>query len=95
LDRVRLLRATLPQLLFFAFLVTPILWQKEQLKHAIWLGDFNPLNHMIEIVRMPLLDGTMPLTSFVVVLACTAGFVGLAALTHHANREMIVFRWIA
>jgi ABC-type polysaccharide/polyol phosphate export permease len=42
-------------LLQIAFFFTPIMWTKELLKERAWVAEFNPLHHLIEIVRGPIL----------------------------------------
>ena len=44
-----------------AFFLTPVLWKREMLGAHHWAADVNPLYHLIEVVRAPLL-GTMPAT---------------------------------
>lgn len=48
--------ASLVQLLFF---VTPVMWKPELLGDRRYLIDLNPLHHLLEVVRAPLL-GTVP-----------------------------------
>jgi ABC-type polysaccharide/polyol phosphate export permease len=95
LDRYRILKALLPQVLFFAFLATPVLWPKEQLGGLSWLAEWNPLYHGLEVVRVPLLEGTTPWISMLVVLLVTAALALACTAAHRLNREMIVFRWVA
>ncbi|GAA6140497.1 ABC transporter permease [Hydrogenophaga sp. 5NK40-0174] len=38
-----------------AFFFTPIMWMPELLKERAWIAHYNPLYHMIEVVRAPLL----------------------------------------
>ena len=41
------------QIMFFA---TPIMWRPETLLRTFhWIAEFNPLAHLIDIVRLPLL----------------------------------------
>jgi lipopolysaccharide transport system permease protein len=42
-----------------AFFFTPIMWTPDLLKDRAWIADFNPLYHLIELVRAPLL-GQIP-----------------------------------
>jgi len=42
-------------LLQVAFFITPIFWKPEMLGERIWIAKINPLFHMIEVVRQPLL----------------------------------------
>jgi ABC-type polysaccharide/polyol phosphate export permease len=44
-----------------AFFITPIMWKREMLGEHAWAADANPLYHLIEVVRAPLL-GQMPAT---------------------------------
>lgn len=41
--------------LHVAFFLTPIMWSPSVLKERGWIADYNPLYHLIEIVRAPLL----------------------------------------
>ncbi|GGE24512.1 sugar ABC transporter permease [Aureimonas endophytica] len=50
------LMANLIQTLFF---VTPVLWQVEHLKERRIIAEWNPFYHLIEIVRAPLLGGSI------------------------------------
>jgi len=94
-DRFRFLRALLPQLLFLAFLITPVIWQKEQLGDSHWVADLNPLSHLLEIVRAPLLESSFPWGSQAVVIAVTAVMAVFGIAVHRVNREMILYRWVA
>lgn len=44
------------QILFFA---TPIMWRPDVLRNFQWIAQYNPVAHLLDIVRLPLL-GTMP-----------------------------------
>ena len=58
------------------FFVTPVLWHVDRLGQRSWIATANPIYHLIEIVRAPLLGSSVaPLTWLVV-----AGF-SLANLT--------------
>lgn len=48
--------ANVMQVLFF---VTPIMWRPESLVGVRWVAEFNPLAHLVDIVRLPLL-GIVP-----------------------------------
>jgi homopolymeric O-antigen transport system permease protein len=65
----------IPQLINSAvqivFFVTPIMWKPELLHNRTFIADFNPLYHMLEIVRAPLL-GNLPLAkTYIAVLLIT------------------------
>ena len=38
-----------------AFFLTPVMWSPSVLKDRAWVAEYNPLYHLIEIVRAPLL----------------------------------------
>lgn len=53
---------SLVQLLFF---VSPVMWKAELIVgDRRWLVEINPVHHMIEVVRMPLLGEIPPLSSW-------------------------------
>ena len=95
LDKYRILKAMLPQVLFLAFLITPVVWQRQQLAKSTWLVDSNPLYHGLEVVRAPLLTGAMPWNSFAVVLFLALALCAACGPAHRLNRELVIFRWIA
>jgi ABC-type polysaccharide/polyol phosphate export permease len=57
---------SLMQLLFF---VTPIMWQRKSLGTNEWIADINPLYHLLELLRAPLLGIAPTQLNFVVGLA--------------------------
>jgi ABC-type polysaccharide/polyol phosphate export permease len=44
------------QIMFF---VTPIMWRPDVLRNYRWIAEYNPVAHLLDIVRLPLL-GTAP-----------------------------------
>ncbi|NGP19277.1 ABC transporter permease [Devosia aurantiaca] len=94
-DRFRLLRGFLPQLLFAIYLMTPILWDPSRLDSHIWIVNFNPLYHVIEAARSPLLHGGWPLVSYFVVVALAALGLALSAMLYPKNRDLVIYRWVA
>ena len=44
--------ANLTQVIFF---LTPVMWSPEILKDRVWVVNFNPFHHLIEIVRAPMI----------------------------------------
>jgi ABC-2 type transport system permease protein/lipopolysaccharide transport system permease protein len=76
--------ASIVQVMFF---MTPILWKAEMLPERALLLDGNPLYHLLEIVRAPLL-GSLPSADswlFVTALALSGWAVALLGYT--------VYRW--
>lgn len=50
-----------------AFFMTPILWVPDHFETPPWFVNWNPIFHLIEIVRAPLLGEPISVTSWVVV----------------------------
>ncbi|MBP2834502.1 MULTISPECIES: ABC transporter permease [Dickeya] len=47
------------------FFITPVMWQTSALKERVWVANYNPFYHMIEIVRAPILGGAISITSWI------------------------------
>jgi lipopolysaccharide transport system permease protein len=77
--------ATTIQIAVFA---TPIMWPVSSLGDAHFIADVNPLYHLIEIVRGPLLGVAPPLMSWVVTIGvCAIGYLlAISLLTRGARR---------
>ena len=48
-----------------AFFFTPVMWSPEILKDRAWVADYNPLYHLLEIVRAPVVGRPILLESWV------------------------------
>lgn len=78
------LMGNVAQMMFF---VTPILWRERDLGDRAFIAHLNPIYHLIEIIRAPLLGSAASLASWGAALAFTA--VNLAvAVVFYAR-----FRW--
>ncbi|MDR3213585.1 MAG: ABC transporter permease [Azoarcus sp.] len=53
--RYRDVQPIIGNLLQVAFFFTPIMWTVDLLKERAWIAEFNPLYHLIEIVRGPII----------------------------------------
>jgi lipopolysaccharide transport system permease protein len=71
-----------------AFFVTPILWHRDVLGDRVWLTQWNPIFHLIEVVRAPLIGHPLPGASYAYVAVMTvAGFLfATAMLTRYRSR---------
>jgi len=49
------------------FFLSPILWSTSQLPNRMAIVEFNPIYHLVEIVRAPLLNETVSLQTWIVV----------------------------
>ena len=54
--------ANLTQVIFF---LTPVMWSPEILKDRVWVVNFNPFHHLIEIVRAPMIGAPIYWQSWV------------------------------
>jgi len=80
------------QILFY---LTPIIYKPEILikRHLDWAVKFNPLAVLLDLVRQPLLGGTMPSSSTVgaSVLIVTMMVAVAAALIYWCERRLVFF----
>jgi len=58
--RFRDIQQLVQSLMTMVFFVTPIIWRLDQLRDRAYLATLNPLTHLIEIVRAPLLGHPIP-----------------------------------
>lgn len=72
---IPLIIAAVVQVMFF---LTPVLWRPQALGRYVWAADLNPLNHMLEIVRAPLVDASARASSWLVVIGMAV--VGFAVV---------------
>ena len=55
-----------------SFFLTPVLWKAGSLGRLEWVAEANPFYHFLEVVRAPLMGGSVPITSWLFVLGVTA-----------------------
>lgn len=94
-DRVRILRGLLPQILFATYLLTPILWSPDRLMSHRWVVEFNPIFHLIELARAPIIDGVFPTTSIFISLGLIVLGIIMSYLLFPINRCLVVYRWMS
>jgi lipopolysaccharide transport system permease protein len=79
------------QILYF---FTPIMWQKKILPaNYQYLADYNPLHHLFEIVRSPLLGQTASLVAWLWSLGVLVIVMALAVTLHTRYRKRIAY-WL-
>jgi len=75
------------------FFLTPVLWKPEFLGRHAWAAHWNPLHHLLEIVRAPLIAGEVPAFSWLVVVAMA--LVGFAVvLPFFARYRARIAYWV-
>ena len=84
---VPLIVATLVQVTIFA---TPIMWPVETLGDRRFIADVNPMYHLIELVRAPLLGTTpAPLSWMVAAGMAVAGWILALAMFNRVRRSIV------
>jgi ABC-type polysaccharide/polyol phosphate export permease len=66
--RFRDIPPTVNSLIQIAFFFTPVMWSPEHIGDRAWIAEFNPLYHLIEVVRAPVLGRAVSLESWLWVL---------------------------
>jgi ABC-type polysaccharide/polyol phosphate export permease len=75
------------------FFVTPILWKPGVLGDRGWVADWNPVYHFIELVRAPILTGSVPTASWIFVLATSVVGFSIALPLFARTRGRIAY-WV-
>jgi ABC-type polysaccharide/polyol phosphate export permease len=83
--------ATMVQLLFF---LTPVMWNPGQLSPKnMWVLQFNPLYHLIQLVREPLLGHLPRVRDWIVGLGLVVFLMALAVISQALTRKKL-FLWL-
>jgi ABC-type polysaccharide/polyol phosphate export permease len=91
--RFRDIPQVIASLVQVAFFLTPVMWKPTMLGKYEWTVMWNPLFHFLEIVRAPLLGGTISLAAWgAVILMTLSGYV-LMLLFFARFRSRIAY-WI-
>ena len=80
-------------LIQFALFVTPIIWMPSQVRPFSPFLQFNPLYHLINIVRGPVYGGVFPADSYFIVSLMTVFGLGFTTFLFIRVRKHIIF-WI-
>ena len=84
------LTTTVMQIMFF---LTPIIWRVEDVGRAKDWVKYNPFVYYLDIIRVPVLTGTYPVESWMIVgILTTVGFT-LAISSFAWSRQKIIF-WL-
>jgi homopolymeric O-antigen transport system permease protein len=77
--------ANLVQLAFF---LSPIMWVPSILGERQWIAQYNPVFHLLELFRAPLLDARIPVASLMICLliALVGSLLCLAMLARYRHR---------
>jgi lipopolysaccharide transport system permease protein len=91
--RYRDIPVMIQNILNILFWFTPLMYFPEQLGNKRFIVDYNPLSHMVALVREPLLGGTPSLNDWLIVLAL-AVFGWLGAFLFFARFRARVVYWL-
>ncbi len=75
------------------FFVTPVMWRTEDLKERAWIADINPFYYLIEIIRAPVLGGTITLLTWVSCFIILVVGFGLAQYLMSRYRDRVAY-WL-
>jgi ABC-2 type transport system permease protein len=77
--------ASIMQIVFF---LTPIFWLPSAVSNRAWFVHLNPFYYLVEVVRMPLLGTTPPLSMWLVVIGinCACAVVAIAFFSGYRQR---------
>jgi lipopolysaccharide transport system permease protein len=92
-SRYRDLQPVIQNALLVFFLVTPIFWSSSLLGDRQFIADFNPFNHLIVVVREPMLGNVPSALSYIVVTVGTIIGFSVAAYFYRRFRGRIVY-WL-
>ncbi|MDH4188831.1 MAG: ABC transporter permease [Betaproteobacteria bacterium] len=80
-------------LMQIAFFITPIIFRPEVLGNRAWIAAWNPLYHLIEVVRAPIVEGRLPLGSWAGLAAFTLGGALVTLLLFARTRARVPY-WL-
>lgn len=75
------------------FMLTPIFWDRANLHHHQWFALINPLYHLIEVVRMPLLGKTADPMSWAVATGVAAALLIAGGALYAWKRRQLSY-WL-
>lgn len=89
-DITQIVQSLIQVLYFF----TPVMWQVKVLPEEYkWVAEYNPLHHVFEVVRAPLLGQTASLESWIWVLSLLVIFAVIASVMHNRYRKRVAY-WL-
>lgn len=91
--RFRDIPPTVTSAIQVVFFLTPVMWRPDMLKDQRWVADINPLFHLVEIVRAPLIGYGFPYASWIAVIGMTIGGSVLAVWLFSRYRTRIAY-WV-
>ena len=91
--RFRDIQQLIMSILTVAFLITPVFWDKSALIGRRWIVDYNPLSHLLEVMRAPLINQVPSAFSYAFLgISLVVGFT-LTAYFYKRFMHRVVF-WL-
>jgi len=91
--RFRDVPQTVTTLVQVAFFITPVMWRVEMLGNNRWIAEMNPLYHLLEVLRAPLL-GTYPSASSWTAVFVVTGFGYIVTLILFVRYRSRIAYWV-
>lgn len=91
--RFRDLQQIMQSLVSILFFLSPVLFHRNLLGRYSYLADFNPVTHLIEVIRQPLLGHPPPLLSWIVLAGMLAVGGALTFLLFQRFRARVAY-WL-
>lgn len=88
--RYRDLHPALQTLMNFAFVLTPVFWDRSHIVKYQFIADFNPFFHFIEIIRRPLLGSAPDALSWVLTSAIALALVAAGLYSYYRGRGTMI-----
>ena len=76
-----------------AYFLSPILWIPPETGPRAMAAFLNPITHYVALLRQPMLEGTIPLLSWVISLSCSLVIALLAILFFATSRRKLIL-WL-
>jgi lipopolysaccharide transport system permease protein len=73
------------------FFVTPVFWSIGMLGDHTWIASINPMFHILEILRQPLLGKSASCLSYVTVIAIGFSLILVGLIVFKKNRNKLAF----
>ena len=91
--RYRDLGPLISSIIGMLIILTPIFWRKADIPQAEWLANLNPIYHLIEIVRAPLLGYSASAMNWYVSLGVFAVCAIASTVAYSTNRKNVSY-WL-
>ncbi|MFZ4603725.1 MAG: ABC transporter permease [Caulobacterales bacterium] len=91
--RFRDVQPAMAALVSMLFMFTPIFWERPFLRDHAWLADFNPVLHLIDVVRMPLLGQAPTALNWMAATGIAAAMLAGGALAFLRARRNLAY-WL-